>query len=72
VSGGTGDPADAEPPADASAAGEEARRRADRARHRRQVFGDVLDGSTLDDRPDPVAAPDPDRWLRDNVPPHHG
>jgi len=52
---------------------EEARRRAASERRRREVFGDVLDESTLDDRPETGAStPDPDRWLRDNVPPHHG
>ena len=51
------------------------RRRAERERRRRQVFGDVLDGSTVDDRPEPGAAAEggtADRWLRENVPPHHG
>jgi hypothetical protein len=48
------------------------RQRAAQERRRQQVFGNVLDGSTLDDRPDPGPAPDVDRWLRDNVPPHHG
>ncbi len=44
-----------------------------RERRRQQVFGDVLDGSPLDDRPEPGGAPrDGERWLRDNVPPHHG
>ena len=55
--------------------GAAAPRRVDRDRRRREVFGDVLDGSTLDDRPDPAAKsedPDGDRWLRENVPPHHG
>ena len=64
--------------------GEDVRLRAQRDRRRRQVFGDVLDGSTLDDRPDPPRSPgyaagDPggredrdERWLRENVPPHHG
>lgn len=51
---------------------EAARRRAARDRRRRQVFGDVLDDATLDDRPEPGATPEQDRWLRDNVPPHHG
>ena len=51
---------------------EAVRRRAARDRARQQVFGDVLDGATLDDRPDPGAVPDTDRWLRENVPPHHG
>lgn len=51
------------------------RRRVERERQRRRVFGDVLDGSTLDDRPEPMTAAETgaaDRWLRDNVPPHHG
>ena len=61
---------------------ETARARVDRERRRRRVFGDVLDGSTLDDRPDPSeSSPAPpagsapaasDRWLQENVPPHHG
>ncbi len=46
---------------------------AEHERRRRRVFGDVLDGSTLDDRPEPGGdGPGDDRWLRDNVPPHHG
>ena len=50
------------------------RRRAAREGQRRRVFGDVLDGSTLDDRPEAGTASsgEQDRWLRDNVPPHHG
>ena len=59
-------------PTDAEHNGEVARRRAARDRRRRQVFGDVLDDSTVDDRAEPGAAPEQDRWLRDNVPPHHG
>jgi hypothetical protein len=61
---------------------EDARQRAERERRRREVFGDVLDGATLDDRPDPPRSDsdatregrdDPgERWLRENVPPHHG
>jgi len=51
---------------------EAARRRAEQERRRQQVFGDVLDGSTLDDRPEPGPAVAGDSWLRDNVPPHHG
>ena len=38
------------------------------------VFGDVLPETTQDER-DPEAAPDEDaqdRWLRSQVPPHHG
>ena len=49
-----------------------ARSRAARERDRQRVFGDVLDDATLDDRPEPAADADGDRWLRDNVPPHHG
>ena len=45
-----------------------------RRRRRAEVFGDVLPGTTNDER-DP-AAPDressSDRWLREQVPPHHG
>ena len=64
------------------AGAETAHARAAREHRRRQVFGDVLDGSTLDDRPEasegtpapptgaaPAAS---DRWLQENVPPHHG
>ncbi len=64
-----GEAGPAEPGLDGPAA---TRRRAAQQRLRRQVFGDVLDGSTLDDRPEPGPPPDGDRWLRDNVPPHHG
>ena len=61
------------PAGDAGAPADEAvRRRVDRDRQRRRVFGDVLDGSTLDDRPDPATSPGGDRWLEENVPPHHG
>jgi hypothetical protein len=45
-----------------------------RRRRRAEVFGDVLPETTNDER-DP-ASRDPestsDRWLRDQVPPHHG
>ena len=63
------DEAEARGPEDAG------RRRAERERRRRRVFGDVLDDATLDDRPDPAARRedrDDDRWLQENVPPHHG
>ena len=66
------DPTEREPSAE-DPAGQAAHRRAARDRRRRQVFGDVLDDSTLDDRPEPgPGPPERDRWLRDNVPPHHG
>ena len=62
------DPSDQDP----SDQGSGGARRAASERRRREVFGDVLDGSTLDDRPEPGRPPEQDRWLRDNVPPHHG
>jgi hypothetical protein len=65
------DPTDPDPTA-VDPSDDAARRRATRDRRRREVFGDVLDGSTLDDRPEPGTRPEQDRWLRDNVPPHHG
>jgi hypothetical protein len=58
--------------AEAKARAEAVRRRAELVRQRSRVFGDVLDGSTRDDRPEPTTAPEDDRWLRENVPPHHG
>jgi hypothetical protein len=77
VNPAAGDPREAgETPADEAGAGgrqDAVRRQAEEEQRRRRVFGDVLDGSTLDDRPEPGGAgPDDDRWLRDNVPPHHG
>lgn len=50
----------------------------ERRRRRAEVFGDVLPETTRDDRDD--AAPEKaretesasDRWLREQVPPHHG
>ena len=59
---------------------EELRRRAERARRRAQVFGEILPEGTRDDRPPPEpetgppgSEPDADEeWLRANVPPHHG
>jgi len=50
----------------------------ERKRRLAEVFGDVLPESTRDDRdPDGPTASSPgegvgDRWLRDQVPPHHG
>jgi hypothetical protein len=37
------------------------------------VFGDVLPGSTSDDRPsrDEAERGEHERWLRENRPPHH-
>jgi hypothetical protein len=40
------------------------------------VFGDVLPETTADERDDSPGVPDAesatDRWLKDQVPPHHG
>lgn len=40
------------------------------------VFGDVLPETTSDERDEAAAAPDTesatDRWLKEQVPPHHG
>ncbi len=45
----------------------------DRKRRLHRVFGEVLPDSTSDDRPGQGdEEPDErDRWLRDNLPPHH-
>ena len=58
-----------QPPTDATAR-DRARRRARLA----AVFGEVLPETTADERDDDVRRPsgDPDAWLRDQVPPHHG
>lgn len=40
-----------------------------------RIFGDVLPETTSDERPRGGSGedgPDPDAWLRQNVPPHHG
>jgi hypothetical protein len=38
-----------------------------------EVFGDVLPDTTSDEREDPGAGGEAsDRWLREQVPPHHG
>jgi hypothetical protein len=46
------------------------------ARKRRlaEVFGDVLPETTSDDRDDTAASDEDvqDRWLKSQVPPHHG
>jgi hypothetical protein len=55
---------DARPSAEAEAA---------RLRRLDEVFGDVLPETTSDERDDRDAGGDAsDRWLRDQVPPHHG
>ncbi|WP_460789994.1 hypothetical protein [Nocardioides maradonensis] len=53
------------------------KREADWVRKRRlaEVFGDVLPGSTSDDRDEGTPAEREsasDRWLKSQVPPHHG
>ncbi len=39
-----------------------------------EIFGDELPATTRDERDQdlPADASERDRWLRDNVPPHHG
>ena len=40
-----------------------------------EIFGDVLPAVTSDEREDDVRKPDEsatDRWLKSQVPPHHG
>jgi hypothetical protein len=55
---------DARPSADAEAA---------RLRRLDEVFGDVLPETTNDERDDRDAGGEAaDRWLREQVPPHHG
>jgi hypothetical protein len=45
----------------------------DRARRLAEVFGDVLPETTSDERdPREDRGDDSDRWLREQVPPHHG
>ena len=49
--------------------------RSEAVRKRRidEVFGDVLPDTTSDEREDPGAGGErSDRWLREQVPPHHG
>ncbi len=44
-----------------------------RRRRLARIFGDVLPEATSDDtEPGDAGAPDSDRWLREQVPPHHG
>ena len=59
-----------EQPPVAGTVGERARRRA----RLDAVFGEVLPETTTDERDDDVRrrSGDPDTWLREQVPPHHG
>jgi hypothetical protein len=45
-----------------------------RRRRLAAVFGDVLPETTSDERDQVAAEPEPsaDRWLKEQVPPHHG
>ena len=45
-----------------------------RRRRRAEVFGDVLPETTTDERDpaSPARESSSDRWLREQVPPHHG
>lgn len=67
-----------EPESPTDEADREAEREADRKRRRRlaAVFGDVLPDTTSDERDlDTTPQADDeaqDRWLRSQVPPHHG
>ena len=45
----------------------------ERRRRRAEVFGDTLPDTTADERDDsPKRESETDRWLREQVPPHHG
>ena len=45
----------------------------ERRRRRAEVFGDPLPDTTGDERDErPKRDDDNDRWLREQVPPHHG
>lgn len=45
----------------------------ERRRRRAEVFGEPLPDTTSDERDDaPKRETDNDRWLREQVPPHHG
>jgi hypothetical protein len=49
------------------------RQESDRRRLLAEVFGDVLPDTTSDERDPREDGPgDSDRWLREQVPPHHG
>lgn len=68
---GTQRPAPESKPDDGAAAREAAARKARLDR----IFGDVLPETTSDERARGQARSgdaDPDAWLRQNVPPHHG
>jgi hypothetical protein len=58
----------------AGRAGPDAQSEAARKRRLDEVFGDVLPETTSDERDDPVpgGGEASDRWLREQVPPHHG
>ncbi len=44
----------------------------ERRKRRAEVFGDALPDTTSDERGDRPEHDDNDRWLREQVPPHHG
>jgi hypothetical protein len=45
----------------------------ERRKRRAEVFGDALPDTTRDERDDaPAEEKSNDRWLREQVPPHHG
>ena len=45
----------------------------ERRKRRAEVFGDALPDTTSDEREEsPNRERDSDRWLREQVPPHHG
>lgn len=55
--------------------GPDLRQEAERRRRRAAVFGEVLPETTQDDRDEREprgAGSEAERWLRSNVPPHHG
>lgn len=56
---------------DDSGAGEQSRRAARRRRLLDEVFGEVLPGTTRDEREPGRAHTLPDDWYRENRPPHH-
>ena len=43
-----------------------------RRKRRAEVFGDVLPETTRDERDEAGGDSGQDRWLREQVPPHHG
>ena len=63
------------PSADSSQTSAESESEWQKRRRLDAVFGDVLPETTTDDRDDNAPATDADageRWLRSQVPPHHG